>query len=249
MVKSAARVMEILKVISASSDGMKHSEISQSLGIPKGSLTFLLADLISEEFLIQDNDGQYKIGPQILILANRYLSGLDINTFSQPVLKQLVEKTNESSALAVRKGNDIVIIAKRSAHQQLKLEFEIGENFPLYATAMGKVILAYFSDDKLKDYLSSVKLAPVTQNTIVDPKELLLELKKIRESSVAYSFEEQFEGRIAIAVPVFNNSREVAASLTQTIPTVRYNPEKEQILIKALLEASRILSNKLGYTS
>jgi DNA-binding IclR family transcriptional regulator len=248
MVKSAARVMEILKIVSSSRDGLKHNEISQALGIPKGSLTFLLSDLISEEFLVLDNEGRYKIGSQILILANRYLASLDIINLSEPVLKELMEKTNESSALALPKGKDTVIVAKKNAFQQLKLEFDIGENFPLYATAMGKVVLAYFSDEKLKNFLSTVELVPVTQNTIVDPVKLLKELKKIRESSIAYSLEEQFEGRVAMAVPVFNSNGEVVASITQTIPTVRYNPEKEQILKKALLEASRNLSNKLGYT-
>ncbi|MBN2402347.1 MAG: IclR family transcriptional regulator [Spirochaetes bacterium] len=247
MVKSASRVMEILKIVSTSREGLKHSEISQALGIPKGSLTFLLADLTSEEFLVIENDGRYKIGPQILFLANRYLASLDIINFSEPILKELVAKTNESSALAVPKGKDVVVVAKQNAFQQLKLEFDIGVFFPLYATAMGKVILAYLTDEKLKHYLSTVKLVPITQNTIVDPQRLLKELKKIRENSIAYSLEEQFEGRIALAAPVFNNKGEVTASLTQQIPTVRFTPEKEQLLKSALLEASKNLSNKLGF--
>jgi DNA-binding IclR family transcriptional regulator len=247
MVKSASRVMEILKIISSSKNGLKHCEIADALGIPKGSLTFLLADLTTEEFLMLDNDGHYKIGPQILILANSYLANLDIINFCYPVLKKLVDKTDESSGLAIPKGRDVIIAANKNAQQQLRTEFEIGVYFPMYASALGKVFLAHFSEEKLNQYLSTVELIPVTKNTIIDPQKLLTEIQKIRKDKIAYSFEEQFEGRIAMAVPVFSSNGEVVASISSILPTVRFIPEKEQLLINGLLEASKELSNKLGY--
>ncbi len=248
MVKSAGRVMQILKFIGSVRNGMKHSEIAKYLNIPKGSLSFLLADLLSEEFLITDEEGRYKIGPQILMLANSYLAGLDIITSGESVLKELVDATNESAGLAVPNGIDVIIVSKINAVQQLKIDFDIGQTFPLYSSAAGKVVLAHLKEEEINSYMSSVKLTPMTPNTIIEPDKLLDELKSIRENVIAYSFEEQVEGRIAVAVPIFKTNKEIMAAIVQALPTVRFNQDKEKIIKQALISASNKLSTAFGYT-
>ena len=248
MVKSAGRVMQILKLISSANNGMKHSEIAKKLNIPKGSLSFLLADLVSEEFLRYDDEGCYKIGSQILILANSYLADLDIINISEGVLKDIVESTNESVGLAVPKGNDVVIVAKINAIHHLKIEFEIGQLFHMYSSAAGKVILAHLENAVIDNYLSTVKLDPVTPETITDPDKLYNELKIIRKNHISYSNEEHAEGRIAIATPIFKNGGKVMASIVQAIPTIRFTNEKEKIIKQALTSASKKLSTAFGYT-
>jgi len=247
MVKSAGRVMQILKLVASAGSGMKHSEIAKKLNIPKGSLTFLLADLVSEEFLRMDEEGRFKIGSQILILAHSYLAGLDIINLSEAILKEIVEATNESVGLALPKGNDVVIVAKLNAIQQLKIEFDIGQSFHMYSSAAGKAILAHSKDEDISNFLSTVTLSPVTPKTIIDPNKLLNELKNIRKNHISYSFEEHVEGRIAIAIPVFKNGGEVIAAIVQAIPTIRFNEEKEEIIKQTLISASNRLSSAFGY--
>lgn len=247
MVKSAGRVMQILKLIGSAGNGMKHSEIAKKLNIPKGSLTFLLADLISEEFLRIDDEGRYKIGSQILILANSYLADLDIINISEAVLKDIVEATNESVGLAIPKGNDVVVVAKLNAIHHLKIEFEIGQAFHMYSSAAGKSVLAHLDDEVINNYVSTVKLVPVTPKTIIDPDKLLKELKIIRENHISYSLEEHAEGRIAIAAPIFKNGGDVMATIVQAIPTVRFTKEKEEVVKQTLISASKKLSTAFGY--
>ncbi|MBN2041569.1 MAG: IclR family transcriptional regulator [Spirochaetes bacterium] len=247
MVKSAGRVIQILKIVGSVSSGMKHCEIAKKLDIPKGSLSFLLADLVSGEFLRLDDEGRYKIGSQILILANSYLADLDIIKISEGVLKEIVEATNESVGLALPKGNEVVIVAKLNAIQQLKIEFEIGQLFRMYSSAAGKSILAHLDSEALSNYLSTVELVPVTSKTIVDPDKLITEIQEIRETHIAYSLEENIDGRIAIAAPVFNNTAEIIASIVQAVPTVRYNIEKKEKIKQALISASKKLSTAFGY--
>jgi DNA-binding IclR family transcriptional regulator len=47
---------------------------------------------------------------------------------------------------------------------------DVGERAPLHATATDKAILAYFCDEELKNYFSSVKLKPRTQKSITNKK-------------------------------------------------------------------------------
>lgn len=250
MVKSATRVLKILTIIGSSKDGMKHIEISKALDIPKASLSFLLNDLITEGFLNTDISGKkYTIGPQILSLAGKYLSSLDIVKLSQPILSELVAKTNESAGLAVKIEHDIIIVCRENCTELFKWDWEIGTRLPMYSSASGKTFLAYFDEEELRGYLNKVSLIPQTKNTITNKRTLIKELKKVRREKIAYAMEEQYQGMIAIAAPIFNNEGRVAASILQPIPTIRFTSEKEQIIINEVKKASEHISRYLGFVT
>ena len=115
-----------------------------------------------------------------------------------------MKTTDESSALAVRKGDEMLIVYGENCSQPLKRTVEIGYRAPIYTTAGGKVILAHQSDEEIDQYLSSIELTPKTHATITDSTMLLEELKAIRLEKIAYAQEERYEGLIAMAAPVFD---------------------------------------------
>lgn len=248
MVKSATRVMQILNVVGHSKDGLKHLDIAKALKIPKGSLSFLLADLLQEEFLtLGADDKRYRIGPAILSLAGRYLADLDIIKIGQPFIRSIITATNESCGLAVRKGFKVMIVWREETHEPLKWDFKIGDQYPLYASSHGKVILAFFGEDETDRYLSSTDFLPITPFTITDKQVLLRELQEIRNGSIAYSREENYPGITSLAVPVFNNTRQMVASLGVLLPTQRFTEEKEKIITRVLKETATLFSRELGY--
>lgn len=248
MVKSATRALRILKAIGESKNGMKHAEIASTLDIPKGSLSLILADLINEGFLFLDSSlMKYKIGPQILSLAGQYLLSLDIVKLSQPILRDLLEKTNESAGLAVRSGNEIMIVSKENSTEPIKYDLEIGVRYSIYSTAAGKAILANLDQEDIDEFFKTVSLEPKTANTIISKTVLKNQLKEIREKKYAYAGGEQFLGMIAFAAPVFNNERKVVASIVQPVPTIRFTPAKEQLIIETVKSASTQLSLSLGF--
>ena len=51
MVKSAARVFQVLEFIVGNKEGRSHKELSGELDIPKSSLSALLSNLVSREYL------------------------------------------------------------------------------------------------------------------------------------------------------------------------------------------------------
>ncbi|MBW2208947.1 MAG: helix-turn-helix domain-containing protein, partial [Deltaproteobacteria bacterium] len=85
LVKSADRAFQILRYISGTNDGMNHKELSGALHIPGSSLSALLSNLVDREYLSFDHmSRRYRMGPEILYLAGRYLAGLDIVAIGQP---------------------------------------------------------------------------------------------------------------------------------------------------------------------
>ncbi len=248
MVKSAARVMQILGLVGESRDGVKHMDIAETLQIPKGSLSLLLSDLVEGEFLtFNPVDKRYRTGPQILSLAGRFLADMDIVKITQPVIRDLIAKTHESCGLGVRKGYNVMIVWKENSDEPLKWDLKIGDQYPMYASSFGKIFLAFMDEAELAQYLSHVELHPITENTITRPESLMRELEGIRAGAIAYSREENFTGIIAMGVPIFDSRRQVVASLSSPIPKMRFTPEKEKLMEDSLKKAGKMLSRELGF--
>jgi DNA-binding IclR family transcriptional regulator len=248
MVKSADRVMQILEAIGSSEEGRTHGELASGLNIPKSSLSLLLANLVGREYLsLNGAEKRYALGPQVLVLAGRYLSSLDIARLGQPVLKTITRTIDESAEIAIKRGNEMMIIAKEDRSRPLTRMIQMGERAPIYATAAGKAILAHLSDDEIDQYLSMAELTPITKATITDPEVLRRELNAIRSGALARSHEELHEGITAVASPVFDLYGHVVASIVLPVLTVRFTPEKEKKAEEILRRASIELSHQLGF--
>ena len=248
MVKSASRVMQILDLVGKSKKGLKHLDIAAGLGIPKGSLSLLLSDLVEGEFLTLDRTTKrFQIGPQILVLAGRYLADRDIVTTSQPFIRDLINATNESCGIGIRKGNEVLIVWRENSDEPLKWDLKIGDQYPMHASAFGKAILAHLQKEDLEHFFSTAKLIPMNEKTITDEQTLRRELEGIYNGDIAYSREENFIGIISMGVPIFDNSGKVTASISIPIPRMRFTAEKENLVGRKLKQAGVMLSRELGY--
>ena len=247
MVKSAHRVVEILTTVGATKYGISNAELSSALNIPKGSLSLLLSELVAHDFLTQrKEDRRYVLGPQFVVLAGKFLTDLDIVKIARPIVHEVMIETDESVALAVRNGYDMLIVYGENCSQPLKRSIEIGYRAPLHTTAGGKALLASFPDEQLEEYLTSVPLKPLTPATITDLHVLKKELKTIKSNGISYSREELHEGLVAMATPVFDLYSRVVGAIVVTLPSIRFVPQKETIIKKALCEGAEKLSQLLG---
>ena len=248
VVKSADRAFQILEAVGSRSNGMTHGELSKTLGIPKGSLSYLLSNLTERDYLSFDKQSKlYLLGPKLLVLTGRYLSNLEFVRVGRPVLRQLVVDINEDAELAVMKDEEILFLYKEECSQPLKFSIAIGERAPVYATSAGKAILAYLSPELISKYFSSVRLAPITKSTITDVEALRRELKDIHAKGVAYGREEFHQGISAMAAPVFNLFGDVVGSAVVTLPSIRFKTEQKGFIEARLVRAAREISRQLGF--
>jgi DNA-binding IclR family transcriptional regulator len=247
MSRSAERAFEILEIVGASKNGLKHGEIAQALNIPKSSVSKLLTSLVARDYLVIDTVTRvYSIGPQVLSLSNSYLAGLDIVHIAQPIIWKVMRETDESASLMIKSGDEGLIVCKEESPHIVIARLSIGARVPLYASAGGKAILAFLPSEEVDHYLSSVELVPLTATTITDPHILRRELKLIRARGIAHCNGEQFEDLFSIAAPVFGWDSRVVASVGTPFPRIRSNTQRERIIEDVLRKSSAELSRKLG---
>jgi len=200
-VRSLERGLSVIRAFDAEHPELTLSEVARSTGLTRAAARRFLRTLVELEYV--STDGRlFALRPKVLELGYAYLSGLGLPEIALPHLENLVATVHESSSVSILDGADVVYVARVPTKRIMTVSISVGTRFPAYATAMGRVLLASRPGEWLESYLASVRLRPLTRNTIVDPVVLREELGLVREQGWSLVDEELEEGLRSIAVPI-----------------------------------------------
>lgn len=248
-VQSLDRAVAILNVFTRERAELGVSEIARLVGLTPSTAHRLLNSLLAHG-LIQQVSGskRYALGPHVLRLAYIASGHVSVQQAALPVMHWLRNQSDETVGLHVlRADHQRVVIDQAESHKPLRRTYtELGQPIPLHQGAPGKALLAHLSSEAQEAILTR-PLEAVTDRTPVDPLCLRQELALIRERGYALSFGERVSGIHTVAVPVWNHTGAVVASLSVTGPAMRMGRERLEALAPLALEASRRLSAQLGY--
>jgi IclR family transcriptional regulator, pca regulon regulatory protein len=159
---------------------------------------------------------QFLPRPKLLELGAAYLESMDIGCLTKTHLEELAQLTGDSAALAVLDGNDVVYLARTSVRTLVRLEAHVGSRFPAHVTAMGRVLLAGVSEERLDGYFRSQRLVALTDSTVTDPRRLRQLIEECRKAGYAAVEDELAYGVVAVAVPVHDRLGRVVAALNSS---------------------------------
>ncbi|QDI92340.1 IclR family transcriptional regulator [Salicibibacter halophilus] len=243
-VKNASR---ILKSFSTFEPTKKVSELAESLGLAKSTVSRIMATLASEGFVTKDQEtNAYRLGISVLTLGGIVTNDLEIHKEAAPVLSQLVNKTGETAHLAILDDLDTIYIHKEECHHPVRILTHLGRRNPSYCTSSGKVLLAY-SEDRTVENVIANGLTAHTKNSITDPDELRQELNTIRNQKYAVSTEELTEGTKSVAAPIRDYTGKVVSAITVVGPIQRMKGYSIPDIAKKVKQAGKEASYRLGY--
>ncbi|WP_102271742.1 IclR family transcriptional regulator [Cytobacillus massiliigabonensis] len=244
---SVKNALRILRSFSMDEPEKKISELAESLGLNKSTVSRTMSTLASEGFVFKDPDSKkYRLGLSLLSLGGIVNSQMDIYRESHPVLNRLVQEVGETAHIAVLDNHEVIYLQKVECNHPVKVLTHIGKRNPPYSTSSGKTLLAYAKEEIIEAVIER-GLQRFTRNTIVDPKKLVTHLKHIREKGFAFSIEEFHEGVNSIAAPVYDYQGKVIAALAIVGPKQRIQPSKMPALSKKVISAANDISSRMGY--
>ena len=141
------------------------------------------------------------------------------------ILETLAVRTDETASLAIRDGNDIVILLQAQSTAWLRVERPVGTRIPLHVSAMGKALLAFGSEPPAAAIRALRPLAQLTPRSITAPRDLERDLAT-RERGYAVVDEEQLVGLRSIAAPVLWPDGVARAAVGVAGPTARITDER-----------------------
>ena len=133
---------------------------------------------------------------------------------------------------------------KEECTYPVKLLSHLGKTNPIHCTSLGQAFLAY-QPDLLVDAILNTELARYTKYTLSDSGLIRKKLEEIRTQGYAISNQELHEGVISIGAPIFNNKKEVFASINIAGPVQRIKP-RLSFFIDQVVKAGQQLSKEVS---
>jgi len=160
-VSALARGLTVLRAVAEHPSPIGHTELSRQTGIPKATMTRLIATLVSHGHLRQERDSdRYTLGPGVLDLGSAYLRHFDVRTRIRPMLTELAEFSGATVHLAVRDRFDMVLIdTVRSDTGMIFSRLDIGARLNVCTSAIGRAYLRELPDAERKALIDSARIA------------------------------------------------------------------------------------------
>lgn len=240
--RAIGRVLELLLLLSRNREGLSLTDISAAMAVPKSTFLDTLRGLCDLNYLVQD-EARYRLGPFAFRLAGQILSTWSAPDVVRLPVRALAKTTRESVGFAIADweiGQAIYIEAINST-QPVRYAMHLGIRAPLYASAAGRVLLAYAAPDRVKAYLKSVKLKPLTASTRTTEADIMAQLENIRQTGYCASFGEMLSDTAAMSVPIFGPDDQNIGAMMLAAPLDRMRSNYDhflQLLIAAGHEAS-----------
>lgn len=220
--RSITRVFDVMKILATTKEGMTLAELSSAVEVPKSTLIDTLRGLCELRYVMQ-TDGGYMLGPAAYHFASRIVANRSAPAMIRAAVKQLAAETGESVGFAIADweiGQAFYSEAVNST-QPVRYAMEPGLRVPLYASAAGRVLLAFADPERVEGYLSQANLKILTNETRTSPVEIRENLATIRRQGYCASFGEMLRDTAAIAVPVQGSAGENVGALMLAAPLER----------------------------
>ena len=246
-IQSVDRALAIVESFTVDHREWGVTDLAKSLGLNKSTVFGLLATLELRGYVEKSpENGKYRMGLKLLDLGTIKHESLELVVVARPVLKDLIDRIQETVHLAIYDNGEVVYVDKIEAKSTLNIISYVGKRNPTYCTGVGKCLLAFQAPKEIERVIGR-GLRAYTQNTITDPDKLLAELEKIRTKGCAFDSEEIELGLVCVAAPIMNHLGRVIAALSVSVPTIRAGDDKLQEYLQILRSAAIQISQKLGY--
>jgi DNA-binding IclR family transcriptional regulator len=213
---STARVFQLLEVFESGTPGLSLTELSRRSGLPLTTVHRFAHELHRIGVLECDPDGGYRIGLRLWEIASHAPRGVGLREAAMPFLEDLYEATHENVQLAVRDGHDVVYIEHIAGRRAVGVLTQVGLRFPLHATGVGLVLLA-FADDALQEDVMRQPLATFTSKTINDAAALRRQLAEVRRQGFAISDRQVTMDALSVAAPIRDAEDAVVAAVSLVV--------------------------------
>jgi DNA-binding IclR family transcriptional regulator len=243
------KALAVLEAVAGHPQGIGLPDLAARLRMPRQTVHRVLVQLEAAGLLLRDRPRErFTVGPRLTRLS---LAALISNNSWAPVrevLQELVHEIGETCNLGVLDGLDYIYIERIECEWPLRIHLEVGNRTPAHCLSGGKVLLAHLDPKQCARLLRSRKLVSRTSRSITRVADLEAELEQVRARGFGMNNQENFDGIVAVAVPVTDAQDKVVAALTMHGPLTRLSLESCEATVPRLHQAAQRISRAWGLT-
>lgn len=247
--KSSSRTLDIIELLSKSTNGLTLNEIYTTLKLPKSSTFEIVKSMLFKGYLEVSNDKlrTYKLSIKLFEIGMSYLSTMDLPKQAKPYLEELNKLSGGTAFLGIEDNGKVVYLDKAENYSHMRPTAKLGARKLLHCTSLGKALLAGLSNDDVIKILKSqdlVSRTPYTKNSIV---EIIHDLEEVRKRGYSIDNREDNIEMFCVGAPIYNASNAVIAAISCANIYSSMTPEKIVLVSKLVKETAMSISKKLGF--
>jgi IclR family transcriptional regulator, KDG regulon repressor len=248
IIQSVAHALDVLEEFRGETDELGVTELSKKLKLHKNNVFRILATLQSRNYIEQNkSNDNYRLGIKCLELGQTFIHQRGLLKQAKAILQELAASTGETSYISFLRGNEVVYLDAVEGSSTVRVVSRVGLHMPLHATAAGKALVAFESDEELSRRFSG-ESRRFTNHTKTTLEELKKDFLAVRQTGFATDLEEFEEGLRCLASPIRDYTRKVVGAISVSGPAHRLPDDRiVEVVAPDVVRAAAALSTRLGY--
>jgi DNA-binding IclR family transcriptional regulator len=248
IVPAVKKAFKIVEMMAAQNRGYKLSAVARECGLPVSTANVLLHSLRECGYLQRSENGVFFLTTKLFTEGNKLIRQVQLYDVAFPEMQRLSRITDFSINLAIPDRFELIYVRIIQGRGDIQVQSHVGLRRAFHQAATGKVMLAFFSEERVKEIVDTAGLPAITKQTITSYHLLTKELEAIRAQGYAMDNEESGKNLWGIAAPIFDHQRNVVAALG-VAGTLLSPAENAKFLITEARKSALTVSRSLAYES
>lgn len=237
----------ILEMMTLDDRGYTISEVARLCGLPVSTANVLLYTL-QECGYVERSDGRtFSLTWKLFTEGNKLLNQVELHKLALPELERLAELTEFTIDFAIPDKHELIYVHVIQGRGDIQIQARVGQRRYFHQSAAGKAMLAFFPEERTREFAEVTGLPKTTPHTITSYRALLSELERIRSQGYAIDNEESGRSLWGVAAPVFDFSGKVVAALGVAGTTLALSGNTKT-LIQEIKTSAMNVSKHLGFS-
>lgn len=235
--------LDILELLSKDLTPLSTSTIAEKLNRSNAEIYRMILVLEQRAYIEKDDESDgYKVTRKLLQLGTEQEPIKDILEYSQPIMRNLAEKTGMSCHIAVESQDQIVVISRVETPSNLSYSVRAGYRRPIVFAASGRILFVYQTPEKKEKMLNMLR----EHHSEEDINSFLVGCKKIAKQGYLRSSSAFVTGVTDLSYPILDGDSAVASL---TVPYINRIPEEVSIeeVLAELEKAAAEISKAVTY--
>jgi DNA-binding IclR family transcriptional regulator len=248
-VQSVWRALDLLEVFPRHGPELGLTQIASLLNLNKATAYRLLATLEERGYIERAfGSRKYRLGVRAFELGLYFQSQLEVRRLALPSMQDMVAQTGEAAFLCMREGDEAVCIERVEAEHQVNIfSLRVGGRQPLHCGAAPRALLSGMDENWITLYAARTGLPASTPDTLTTLEGLLSDAEQTRARGYVVSMNDVVTGIAAVGAPLLDHSGNVAASISLSGLSIRYDTQRIDRLASIVVVTAKRISRQLGY--
>src|ERR1700674_4305652 len=239
-----ARAVSLLLYLRERDEAVTVRDLSDALKVPVNTVYRLLRTLEMGGLVDRSQRPYVSLGLRLMDmgLAKQRQVARELAPVALPALEALTANTGETSLLVMPTGARAICILAVESSRAIRLSYQPGRVFPLYAGASGKVMLPWLSAQLVETAIAQGAGQVLASGRTLTALDLRAEARSIRAAGYCVTHGDLDIGVSAVAAPVFARNGQIFAAVSVAGPETGFTADRLPGLVESVLAAAAATS-------